>query len=118
MNIDINWLKSYAAGLASGNGDYGAGQKLLEIAGQIEVLQQAVELHAGYHAKADKFDRIQAENEALRKQAAADERKLDALLNHCDDGECVTCGQIICPHGDGMHFHHDGCPSCAQGVQS
>lgn len=45
---------------------------------------------------------------------ADDERKLDALLNHCEDGECVTCGQIICAHGDGMHFHHDGCPSCAQ----
>ena len=55
-----------------------------------------------------------AEAEALRKRVADDERKLDALLSHCDDGECVTCGQIICPRGDGMHFHHDGCPSCAQ----
>ena len=60
------------------------------------------------------YDQLKAENEALRNRVADDERKLDALLNHCDDGECVTCGQIICPHGDGMHFHHDGCPSCAQ----
>jgi hypothetical protein len=44
----------------------------------------------------------------------AQTKTIDALLNHCDDGECVTCGQIICPHGDGMHFHHDGCPACAQ----
>lgn len=36
---------------------------------QNEELQKAVELHAGYHAKADEVDRIQAENEALRKDA-------------------------------------------------
>lgn len=42
--------------------------------------------------------------------------KLDLLLNHCtrENGECSFCGSVICPHGDGMHFHHDGCPSCAE----
>ena len=37
----------------------------------------------------------------------------DALLNHCPDMECMECAKIICPHKDSMHFHHDGCPSCA-----
>lgn len=41
-------------------------------------------------------------------------QQLDALLGHCPDGECLVCGEIICPHGDSMHFHHDGCPSCAE----
>lgn len=40
--------------------------------------------------------------------------KLDLLLAHCPDAECSTCAAIICPHADQMHFHHDGCPSCAQ----
>lgn len=40
--------------------------------------------------------------------------QVDALLQHCPDGECLTCGEIICPHGEPMHFHHDGCPTCAQ----
>lgn len=40
--------------------------------------------------------------------------KIDRLLAHCPDGECATCGEIICPHGGAMHFHHDGCPSCAE----
>ncbi|MGE6564409.1 hypothetical protein ACQKF2_16765 [Pseudomonas hunanensis] len=57
--------------------------------------------------------KLAAENEALRKKVADDERNLDALLAHCDDSECPTCAQIICPHGGAMHFHHDGCPSCA-----
>jgi hypothetical protein len=37
------------------------------------------------------------------------------LLNHCDKegGECSYCSQLICPHKDPMHFHHDGCPSCS-----
>jgi hypothetical protein len=38
--------------------------------------------------------------------------KMDALLNHCPDAECDKCAEIICPHKDFMHFHHDGCPSC------
>lgn len=40
----------------------------------------------------------------------------DALLNHCDKqgGECSECAMIVCPEQDGMHFHHDGCPSCSQ----
>lgn len=35
-------------------------------------------------------------------------------LMACEDPECLECGRIICPHGDPMHFHHDGCPTCAQ----
>lgn len=42
------------------------------------------------------------------------EKRVDALLQHCPDSECLTCGGIICPHGEPMHFHHDGCPACAQ----
>ena len=40
--------------------------------------------------------------------------KLDNLLAHCPDMECPECAAIICDHHDPMHFHHDGCPSCAQ----
>ena len=38
---------------------------------------------------------------------------VDQLLAHCPDAECSTCGKIVCPHGEPMHFHHDGCPACA-----
>lgn len=52
-------------------------------------------------------------------QAVAREREkwtaiADRLLAHCGEGECPTCSEIICPHGDTMHFHHDGCPTCEQ----
>lgn len=40
--------------------------------------------------------------------------KLDKLLAHCPDGECLVCAAIICPHGEPRHFHHDGCPACAE----
>lgn len=41
--------------------------------------------------------------------------ELDTLLNQCpaESGECGICAMIICPSKDSMHFHHDGCPSCA-----
>ncbi len=26
--------------------------------------------------------------------------------------ECVICGQRDCPHGEPLHYHHDGCPAC------
>ena len=53
----------------------------------------------------------------LRQQAQEIETlnaKIDKLLDHCQDPECWTCGAIICPHGGEMHFHHDGCPTCAE----
>lgn len=28
------------------------------------------------------------------------------------DAECSQCGADLCPHGEPLHFHHDGCPSC------
>ena len=42
------------------------------------------------------------------------ETQLDALLNHCDkqNGECGFCGETVCPYGETLHFHHDGCPAC------
>lgn len=39
--------------------------------------------------------------------------KVDRLLAHCPDGGCHTCGEIICPYSEPLHFHHDGCPACS-----
>lgn len=39
---------------------------------------------------------------------------VDAVLKLCPVGECMTCARIACPHADPMHFHHDGCPTCAE----
>lgn len=47
------------------------------------------------------------ETEALGKQ-------LDDFLNGPHDPEyCDECGNIFCPWGEPLHFHHDGCPCCA-----
>jgi hypothetical protein len=27
---------------------------------------------------------------------------------------CDSCAVVFCPHGDNLHFHHDGCPSCVE----
>lgn len=59
-------------------------------------------------------DMANAARDGFRDGAASKEKIIDALLNHCEDGECHVCSQIICPHANLMHFHHDGCPSCAQ----
>lgn len=41
---------------------------------------------------------------------------VDRVLNQCtlDNGECHKCAELCCPYLDPMHFHHDGCPSCAE----
>lgn len=88
--------------------------RLAGVAGEMAVHEAVGRATTDFGVAVLERDQLKAENEALRNRVAEDERKLDALLAHCDDGECVSCGQIICPHGDGMHFHHDGCPSCAQ----
>lgn len=51
---------------------------------------------------------------AFRAGQKSMEPKMDALLNHCQEGECHVCSEIICQHDCGMHFHHDGCPACAE----
>lgn len=42
------------------------------------------------------------------------ERRLDLALAECEDGECEICASIVCPYGEPLHFHHDGCPACAE----
>lgn len=48
------------------------------------------------------------------KQQGADHYALDSVLGQCPDAECSECAKIICPHGEPLHFHHDGCPACDQ----
>jgi hypothetical protein len=40
--------------------------------------------------------------------------ELDEILWECTDNECGECGRIICPLGEPLHFHHDGCPAEAE----
>lgn len=53
------------------------------------------------------FDGMQAEINRLR-------ATVDKLLAHCGDPECMECGAAVCPWGEPLHFHHDGCPACCQ----
>lgn len=55
----------------------------------------------------DKIDGLDAEIRRLN-------GVIDKLLDHCPDGECHECSAAVCPHGCLLHFHHDGCPACAQ----
>ena len=50
--------------------------------------------------------------QGLMAQLIEAREKMDRLLAHCPDAECHTCGEIVCPHGEPLHFHHDGCPAC------
>lgn len=48
---------------------------------------------------------------------AVEENEMMAMLDihncqTCYDPECTECGVILCPWNDGLHFHHDDCPSC------
>lgn len=75
-----------------------------------EAFSAGQESSPGYTA----VDMTNAARDGFRDGAASKEKIIDALLNHCEDGECHVCSQIICPHGEPLHFHHDGCPACAQ----
>lgn len=35
----------------------------------------------------------------------------------CKEPECIYCGMKKCPHGEPLHFHHDGCPACYQDLK-
>ena len=57
-------------------------------------------------------DERAAVHATLREVVESCNKRLDALVNRCDDMECSACAVIMCPFGDAFHFHHDGCPSC------
>jgi hypothetical protein len=48
----------------------------------------------------------------LESELAEANSKIQHLLNHCQDGECSVCAEIVCKHHEPLHFHHDGCPVC------
>jgi len=48
----------------------------------------------------------------LKKVVKAYNIVVDRLLNHCGGDECMECGEIVCPYGEPLHLHHDGCPAC------
>lgn len=54
----------------------------------------------------EEIQNLKAEIQKLKGQ-------IDALLAHCPNDECMECSKIVCPHGEPLHLHHDGCPACA-----
>lgn len=38
---------------------------------------------------------------------------VDVLAQIGSEVLCPTCAPVFCPHGDRLHFHHDGCPACS-----
>ncbi len=46
-----------------------------------------------------------------KEDSVANTEALCAALDACDDPECLSCGYLVCPAGEPMHFHHDGCPA-------
>lgn len=63
---------------------------------------------------ADKL--LDGSHELIRKVHAkiGGEVAFKVAANICDDSECCICAEIFCPHGHELHFHHDGCPACAE----
>lgn len=59
-----------------------------------------------------KDDEIHRDFQAAHESGALQISELDQLLQRCDDYECITCGAIMCPYGEPLHNHHDGCPAC------
>lgn len=94
-----------------------ANKEVLELRNELTLSQR--ELVALRHTLAEALgakEQLQAElaEEKARFQTLMNEStdKIQHLLDHCADGECSTCGTILCPSKEPLHFHHDGCPAC------
>jgi hypothetical protein len=57
-------------------------------------------------------DSLAETHQSLQRRIEELTRERDRLLDHCPGVECSECAVICCPHGDPLHFHHDGCPAC------
>lgn len=61
-----------------------------------------------------KGEAIDLNHERTQANWQLEQLMVDYMLVACPDAECSSCAEIVCPHADIMHFHHDGCPSCAE----
>jgi hypothetical protein len=55
-----------------------------------------------------------AEYEQMKADVVRLDKIINELLAHCSIGECGVCSEIVCPYKEPLHFHHDGCPACAE----
>jgi hypothetical protein len=119
--IDLDALESLAKAAEWTGHWYYAGCNTVECkyppsthnyAGQVDEIAHPVPLNVA--------EFIAAANPSVILDLCAEVRRLresvDKLLAHCPDPECFTCGEAVCPHGEPLHFHHDGCPSCCEAV--
>jgi len=87
-----------------------------EIAGLCERAIKDIEQRVPVIVQRDNFeqdrDSLKSKVEELEREKQTMGEQLDHLLAHCKDSECEVCSKIICPHGEPLHFHHDGCPCC------
>lgn len=51
--------------------------------------------------------------ELIRKFVQGD-HKCTGDTETCGYSECIICGARDCPHGEPLHYHHDGCPACSE----
>lgn len=114
----LRGLEDAAAGRLTDGPDLGADAKLIEDMEKdahekewFQIISQYVGSLPINQQEAARFLR----RYAIRKKREIRhlEIQVQSLLEHCSDAECTQCSQIICPHDDPLHFHHDGCPSCS-----
>lgn len=56
-------------------------------------------------------DQLTAENAKLRAELAKVKQAYSHLKGHHIAYECGECGEADCVYNDGLHYHHDSCPS-------
>ncbi len=44
--------------------------------------------------------------------SCSDKSECAGPCDACHTNECLACGERDCPHGEPLHYHHDGCPAC------
>jgi hypothetical protein len=82
------------------------------------LIQSAASMRARLAAMRDLASNLALKNRNFSIEVKQLRERVRQLLDHCPDPECHTCGEIICPHGEALHFHHDGCPACEQFKQN
>ncbi len=62
----------------------------------------------------DKLKKLNATRNFIQAFVQGNHQCCGSILACTNDGndECIACGERDCPHGEPLHYHHDGCPAC------
>ena len=120
LTAEIAQLKQRYAEYGATEDDLAPFRQIAALTAQIQALreglaelQKAVTRHQENDSDTAYYDAKDVCSAAARYLALLGATPAPPVAVYGSEVLCDACAKVFCPHGEPLHFHHDGCPACA-----